>query len=103
MRVRRIHKYPYVLLGKSEDTVILTLVNFLAYFILTGDITIIFIKLDGLLSTMMNLDSIILIDVVLISLGSKYLGNVNELFGILVEAPCPLQLKSFEDLIINHV
>ena len=50
------------------------------------------IKLDGLHNIPWNLDSMLVLDIVPLSLGRKDLGHTNELLGILGEAPCPFPL-----------
>ena len=71
---------------------ILDLGNLLAYCILAEGVTIIMIKIDSLLKILGNLYSTILLDIVPLSLCSKYIGHLNELIGIIGEAPCPFTL-----------
>ena len=77
--------------------------HFLAYCILPEGVTIIIIKLDGLLKILWHLDSILLIDGVLLSIGSRDLGHPNELLGVLVEEPFQPTLGRFEYLIISCI
>ena len=59
------------------------MVNFISYFILIEGVTILVIKIDGLLNIPQNLDSVIVLDAMPLSLGRKYLGHTNELLGII--------------------
>ena len=75
----------------------------LAYLIITEGVTIIIIKLDGLLRIMRNLDSIFLLDVVTIGMVKKYIGHPNEILGIISDTPFPLSLGSIKLFIISFI
>ena len=61
------------------------------------------IKLDGIISIPQNLDPILVLDIVPLSLGRKYLEHPNELLGIIDDMPCPLPLGHVEGIIISCI
>ena len=65
----------------------LDLDHFLTYCIPSEGLTILMVKLGVLINVPGNLDSILVLDTVSLSLGIKYLGHPNELLGIISEAP----------------
>ena len=71
------------------------------YFVLPEGVSIIIIKLYDLFYITFHLDSILVMDVVTLSLGSKDLGHPNKLIGILDEAPYLLPFGNIEDPIIS--
>ena len=84
-----------------ECTEILDLGHLLFYCILLEGVTILKIKPDGLLNIPGNLDSILVLDIVPLSLGRKYLGHPNKIIGILGEAPCPFTIGHVREFIIS--
>ena len=66
-------------------------------------VTIPMIKLYLLLDILWNLDSIRVLDIVLLSLGSKYLEYPNEILGILGEVTLTFPLGHFKELIISCI
>ena len=82
---------------------ILYLGHFLASCFLTEGVVILIIKLDSLFNFTSNLDSILVLDIVPLSLGRKYLEHPNELLGIIDDMPCPLPLGHVEGIIISCI
>ena len=64
---------------------------------------IIIIKLYDPLNIMPNLDSILPLDIVLLSMGRKYIGHLNEFLGIIGETPFPIPHGRVEDLIVSYI
>ena len=82
---------------------ILDLGHCLAYCILTYGVTILMIKLDGLLKIPRNFEFILVIDIVPLSLGITDIEHPNKLLGILGQVPFPLPLGSVKELIISCI
>ena len=80
---------------------ILDLVHLLSYCILPEGVTVIIIKLDGLLNIPYHLDHTLVLDGVLLSLGSKDPGHPNELLGIISEVPLQLPNYPMSEVLTN--
>ena len=87
----------------SEFTEIFYMFHFLVYFILPECVTLLMIKLDVLLKIMQNLDPMLVLGVVTLSMGRKYLGNPHAVIGILGDAPFPLPIGIVEESIISYI
>ena len=70
---------------------------------MTEGVTILMIKLDGLINNPGNIDSIIVLDIVTLSICRKYIGHHNELHGVLGELPFQFPLCHAKELIISCI
>ena len=77
--------------------------HLISYCILTEGVNILTIKLDGIINNPGNIDSIIVLDIVMLSICRKDIGHANELHGFLGETPFQFPLWHAKELIISCI
>ena len=77
------------------------IIHLYEYFLLAAGVTILLVKKIGLIDMFCRLDSILIFNVVLISLSRKNIWHPNELLRTLGGIPCPILLGCVEYIVIN--